>query len=261
MAHTWDPRQYLTFGDQRSRGLVDLLTQIHADDPGDVVDLGCGPGNSTALLAARWPNARIHGVDSSPEMIERARRELPSASFEVADLQKWLSSGERVDVLFTNATLQWVPGHLALLPDLVGAVRSGGWLAIGVPGNFDEPSHRLREALAAREPYAPFTADVASPAAFGPEVYLRALRELGCQVDAWETTYLHQLHGPDAVFEWVSGTSARPALQALPEHLRSAFADELRALLRQAYPAEDGIVVLPFRRVFVIAQVAASAEA
>lgn len=254
-AHTWDPREYLTFGDQRSRGLVDLLAQVHADHPADVVDLGCGPGNSTGVLASRWPNARISGVDSSPAMIERARVEVPSASFDVADLRDWARSGERVDVLFTHATLQWVPDHLALLPDLVRAVRSGGWLAIGVPGNFAEPSHRLREELAAREPYAPFTADVASPVASGPEVYLRALRELGCTVDAWETTYLHQFPGPDAVFEWVSGTSARPALQALPDDLRETFADDLRTLLRQAYPAEDGMLVLPFRRVFAVAQV------
>lgn len=255
MAHTWDPRQYLTFGEQRSRSLVDLLTQIPVDSPDDVVDLGCGPGNSTSVLAARWPGARMVGIDSSPEMIERARRELPSASFDVADLQDWLRRGQQVDVLFTHATLQWVPGHLSLLPDLVAAVRPGGWLAIGVPGNFTEPSHRLREELAAREPYAAFTSGVASPAAYDAEVYLRALRELRCEVDAWETTYLHQLRGSDAVFEWVSGTSARPALQALPDDLREVFADELRELLRQAYPVEDGVVVLPFRRVFVVAQV------
>ena len=255
MAHTWDPRQYLTFGDQRARGLVDLLAQVPAASPRDVVDLGCGPGNSTALLAARWPSARIRGIDSSPEMIERARIALPDAAFEVAELQDWLRSGEQADVVFTNATLQWAPGHLTLLPDLVRAVRSGGWLAIGVPGNFGEPSHRLREELAQREPYAAFTADVASPSAHEPEVYLRALRDLGCEVDAWETTYLHQLEGPDAVFEWVSGTSARPALQALPDALRHRFADELRAQLREAYPAEGGVVVLPFRRVFVVARV------
>lgn len=254
MAHTWDPRQYLTFGDQRSRGLVDLLAHVAANSPSDVVDLGCGPGNSTALLAARWPGARICGVDSSPEMIERAKAEVPSASFEVADLQAWLRVG-KADVVFTNATLQWVPGHLALMPELVRAVRTGGWLAIGVPGNFGEPSHRLRGELAQREPYAAFTATVASPSAHDPEVYLRALRDLGCEVDVWETTYLHQLDGPDAVFEWVSGTSARPALQALPEDLRERFADELRGLLREAYPAQDGVVVLPFRRVFVVARV------
>lgn len=254
MGHGWDPRLYLRFGGERARGQVDLLSQVHVDMPAEVVDLGCGPGNSTAVLAARWPEARLIGIDSSPEMIEEARAAVPSASFEVADVREWLARGEQADVVFTHATLQWVPGHLALMGDLVGAVRPGGWLAIGVPGNFAEPSHVLREQLAASAPFAEFTAGVASPSAHDPEVYLRALRPLGCAVDAWETTYLHQLKGPDGVFEWVSGTSARPALQALPDDLRERFTGELRSQLREAYPAEDGMVVLPFRRVFVVAQ-------
>ena len=255
MTHVWDPQLYLRFGGERARGQMDLLSRVGCEEPADVVDLGCGPGNSTAVLASRWPDAHLLGIDSSPEMIAQARTALPSATFEVADVGDWLGRGEQVDVLFTHATLQWVPGHLGLMSALVSAVRSGGWLAIGVPGNFAEPSHVLREELAGSEPYADFTAGVASPAAYDPEVYLRILRRLGCEVDAWETTYLHQLEGPDGVFEWIRGTSARPALQALPEDLRSRFAAELRSLLREAYPAEDGIVVLPFRRVFVVAQV------
>ncbi|MGN6721262.1 MAG: methyltransferase domain-containing protein [Marmoricola sp.] len=255
MAHAWDPQLYMRFGDERSRGLVDLLSRVGSDEPGEVVDLGCGPGNSTAVLAQRWPTANLRGIDSSPEMIEQARASLPTASFEVADLRTWLERGEQAEVVFTHATLQWVPGHLDLMSELVASVRQGGWLAIGVPGNFAEPSHRLREELAAEAPYCDFTEGVASPFAHDPEVYLRALRALGCRVDAWETTYLHQL-GPDGVFEWVSGTSAGPTLQALPEELRSDFETELRARLRGAYPVEDGMVVLPFRRVFVVAEVA-----
>lgn len=256
MAHIWDPQLYLQFGDERSRGQIDLLARVRSQAPGDVVDLGCGPGNSTAVLAQRWPEARLIGIDTSPEMIAQARFALPSASFEVADVRGWLKRRERVDVLFTHATLQWIPGHLDWMNELVEAVRPGGWLAIGVPGNFAEPSHVLRQELAAEEPYARYTAGVASPDAHDPEGYLRALRALGCDVDAWETTYLHQLRGSDGVFDWVRGTSARPALQALPDDLRDQFSDELRARLRKAYPVEDGMVVLPFRRVFVVAQVA-----
>lgn len=225
--YNWDPGQYLKFGDERSRGLLDLLNRVGSLAPGEVVDLGCGPGNSTAALKRRWPEADIRGIDNSPEMIQRARATLVDTPFEVADLRDWLSRGDQVDVLFTNATLQWVPGHLDLLNDLVAAVRPGGSLAIGVPGNFDEPSHRLRQTLAATPPYARFTQGIATPSAHEPGVYLRALRGLGCTVDAWETTYLYQLKGADAVFEWISGTSAGPVLQ-----------------------------VLPFRRVFVVAQVA-----
>ena len=257
MGQEWDPQLYLRFGDERARGQIDLLSRVGADDPQEVVDLGCGPGNSTTVLAQRWPHARLIGLDSSPAMIEQARVALPAASFEVADLREWLGRRAQADVVFTHATLQWVPGHLDLMRDLVAAVRPGGWLAIGVPGNFAEPSHLLREQLAATAPYAEFTAGVASPSAHDPEVYLRTLRALGCAVDAWEATYLHQLQGPDGVFEWVSGTSARPTLQALPDDLRARFVAELKDQLRQAYPVDDGMVVLPFRRVFVVAQAAA----
>lgn len=255
MAHRWDPMLYLRFGAERERGQIDLLARVGSRDPSDVVDLGCGPGNSTTVLADRWPSARLLGIDSSPEMIEQARLAAPHASFEVADLREWLRRGEQADVLFTHATLQWVPGHLELMGDVVAAVRPCGWLAIGVPGNFAEPSHRLREELAAEPPYAEFAGDVASPLAYDPGVYLRALLALGCTVDAWETTYLHQLPGSDGVFDWVSATSARPVIQALPADLRDQFSAELRARLREAYPVEDGVVLLPFRRVFVVAQV------
>ncbi|HEX3296941.1 MAG TPA: methyltransferase domain-containing protein, partial [Nocardioides sp.] len=211
------------------------------------------------LLRERWPDADISGLDSSREMIEQARSAEPSITFEVADLRGWAAAGDPVDVLISNATLQWVPDHLDLLPSLVGRVRPGGWLALQVPGNFEEPSHTIRRDLAAEAPYAEHTRDVAVPSSHDPVVYLEALAGLGCTVDAWETTYLHVLTGPDPVFAWVSGTGARPTLQALPDDLRPAFEDEFRRRLRAAYPERDGRVVLPFRRVFAVAQVPGSA--
>jgi len=222
-----------------------------------VVDLGCGPGNLTTLLRARWAEAEIRGLDSSPEMIAKAQGVDPSITFEVADLRTWARGGDPVDVLVSNATLQWVPGHLDLLSDLVGRVRPGGWLAFQVPGNFDEPSHTIRTALAAEEPYAAYTRDVAVPSSHDPAVYLDRLTDVGCTVDAWETTYLHVLDGPDPVFTWVSGTGARPTLQALPDELRPGFEEEFRRRLRAAYPETRGRVVLPFRRIFVVARVPA----
>jgi trans-aconitate 2-methyltransferase len=146
-----------------------------------------------------------------------------------------------------------VPGHLELLPALVEKVRPGGTFAFQVPGNFDEPSHTIRDELAAEPPYAEHTAGVATPSAHDAATYLRALTALGCEVDAWETTYLHVLHGEDPVFTWVSGTGARPTLQALPDELRPAFEDEFKRRLRAAYPDDGHGVVLPFRRVFVVA--------
>ena len=187
-------------------------------------------------------------------MVHAARAEHGDLRFEVADLRDWLRVAEPVDVLVSNATLQWVPGHLDLLPALVDRVAPGGWLAFQVPGNFDEPSHTLRRALAAEAPYAEHTAGVATPAAHDAATYLRALSDLGCAVDAWETTYLHVLHGQDPVFTWVSGTGARPTLQALPDDLRPGFEEELKRRLRQAYPDDGHGVVMPFRRVFVVAR-------
>ncbi len=253
--HTWDPERYLAYADERGRPFVELVARVGATAPRTVVDLGCGPGNLTALLKERWPDADVTGVDSSPEMVAAARS-VAGVDFSVGDLRTWRPD-EPVDVLVSNATLQWVPGHLDLLPDLVGHVAPGGWLAFQVPGNFEEPSHTIRRDLAAEPEYAGFTAGVATPDAFDAATYLERLAGLGCTVDAWETTYLHVLTGEDPVFTWVSGTGARPTLQALPDDLRPAFEDEFKRRLRAAYPAGPAGVVLPFRRVFVVAQVPA----
>ncbi len=257
--HRWDPERYLTYADERGRPFVELIARIDVADPRLVVDLGCGPGNLTRLLTERWPAAAVEGLDSSPEMIERAQAEPGGIDggidFRVADLRDWVTAGgEPVDVLVSNATLQWIPRHLDLLPGLVGRVAPGGWLAFQVPGNFDEPSHTIRTELAAQAAYADLTRDVAVPSSHDPAVYLEALAGLGCEVDAWETTYLHVLTGEDPVFTWVSGTGARPTLQALPPGLREDFEAEFKARLRAAYPPGPAGVVLPFRRVFVVAQ-------
>jgi trans-aconitate 2-methyltransferase len=254
-AHVWDPDRYLGYADERGRPFVDLVQHVGAERPGRVVDLGCGAGNLTALLHQRWPRAQVLGVDSSPEMVERAREHYGIA-VEVGDVREWAPT-EPVDVLVSNATFQWIPGHLELLPHLVGTVVPGGWFAFSVPGNFAEPSHTLRVELAAEAPYAEHTGGVADPDAHDAATYLEALRDLGCGVDAWETTYLHVLTGEDPVFSWISGTSLRPTVQALPSELRVQFEDELKRRLRTEYPTSDGSVTLPFRRVFAVARIPA----
>jgi trans-aconitate 2-methyltransferase len=252
---TWDPDRYLAFAEERGRPFLDLVGRVGAVRPLRVADLGCGPGNLTRLLAVRWPGAEVVGVDASAEMIRAARTaDWAGVRFEVADLRAW-APDEPVDVLVCNATLQWVPGHLALLPRLVAAVAAGGWLAFQVPGNFGEPSHTLLHALAAEPPYAPHLQALAEPAAHDAAVYLTALLDLGCAVDAWETTYLHLLQGEDPVFTWMSGTGARPVLRALPAALRDQFETEYRHRLRTEYPRGPYGTVLPFRRVFAVAQV------
>ncbi len=250
----WDPTSYLQFADERGRPFIDLTARIVADEPHRVADLGCGPGNLTALLAVRWPDAEIEGVDASPAMIARAQEHATDRlGFAVGDLREWRPAAS-LDVIVSNATLQWVPDHRDLLPRLLGFLNPGGWLAFQVPGNFDQPSHRILHDLAGQPPYAEWTGGLERPAAYGPEVYLADLAGLGCQVQAWETTYLHVLDGPDPVFRWISATGARPVLGALPDGVRQEFEATYKRQLIKAYPPQSFGTVLPYRRVFAVAR-------
>lgn len=251
---TWDPGQYLRYADERGRPFVDLVSRI-STEAATIVDLGCGPGQLTPVLRARWPEAQITGLDSSPAMIARALEDNtdPLTTYDVVDAAEWLPT-EPVDVLVSNAMLQWIPGHADLLLSWTGHIAPGGALAFQVPGNFDAPSHRLLRETAARPAYSRFTEHLTERAAArDPGDYLSLLARPGWSVDAWETTYLHVLPGEDPVFEWISGTGARPVLQALPEGVREAFVADYKAVLRQAYPRQEFGTVLPFRRIFVVA--------
>ncbi|MGH3497075.1 MAG: methyltransferase domain-containing protein [Nocardioidaceae bacterium] len=250
---TWDPTTYLRYADERSRPFADLVARVPGE-PAHVVDLGCGPGHLSAMLLARWPAARIQGIDSSPEMIERARSDNTDerVTYSVGDVRDWRTDTP-VDLLVSNATFQWVPGHLEVLPRLAQRVAPGGAFAWSVPGNFDQPSHVILRNLAADSRFAEHAGDVVHPHAHDPMTYLYAVGGPGWHVDAWETTYLHVLQGPDPVFRWVSGTGARPILQALTAELRDEFVKDYKAQLAQAYPARPFGTVLPFRRVFVVA--------
>jgi trans-aconitate 2-methyltransferase len=249
----WDPDRYLRFAGQRARPFADLLAQVPADPATvrEVADLGCGPGTLTVGLAQRWPGAHVVGVDSSAEMIAAAPADPPAGvEFVHADLRDW--APERpVDVLVSNATLQWVPGHLELLPRLAGHVAGGGWFAFQLPGNFAEPAHVLLRELAAGDRW-PALHDLERPSAHEPATYLDALLELGFETDVWETTYVQLLPGDDAVLEWMSGTGLRPYLAALDDAERDVFVAEYRDLLRAAYPPGRHGTVLPYRRIFAV---------
>ncbi|PFG68296.1 trans-aconitate 2-methyltransferase [Propionibacteriaceae bacterium ES.041] len=252
----WNPDLYLRYADQRGRPFIDLVARIGATDPATVVDLGCGPGNLTSTLTQRWPGSRVLGVDSSAAMIDRARTthgDSDRLRWQRADLRDW-QPGQPVDVIVSNATLQWIPEHQGLLPRLVGMLAPGGWLAYQVPINFDEPSHRLLREVAADPRFAGHVEGVARTAQYPTVDAVAVLTALGCTVDAWETTYLHLLPGPDPVFEWISGTGARPILDRLPEPLRAEFSQAYKEKLRIAYPAQDFGTVLRFPRAFVVAQ-------
>ncbi|MFD8236987.1 trans-aconitate 2-methyltransferase [Streptomyces sp. NPDC059696] len=267
---TWDPGQYLRHADHRARPFTDLLARVPdlpAGPPADrprIADLGCGPGNVTTLLATRWPTALITGYDNSPEMLDKAHvdHEGPTPGggrldFAHADVRTW-TPGEPHDLIISNATLQWVPGHLERFADWVDGLKPGGTLAFQVPGNFDAPSHRLMRDLAGSPRWRTRLAETLRHAdAVGtPETYLERLTSLGCAADVWETTYLHLLGGEDPVLDWVKGTGLRPVLTALadePEQ-RDAFVAEYRAALREAYPAGAHGTPFPFRRVFAVAR-------
>jgi trans-aconitate 2-methyltransferase len=252
----WDPEQYLRFADERGRPFQDLLSRVGATDARLVVDLGCGPGTLTRLLAERWPQARVEAVDSSYEMVQRAEAELADlgarAVVTLADVREWEPSGA-VDVLVSNATLQWVPGHLDLFERFVGWLAPGAWLAVQVPANFGEPSHTLLAEVAAGPRWKARLADVPRPRVEEPVGYLERLAELGLDVDAWETTYLQVLPGEDAVLRWMRATGLRPVLSALADDdQRTAFEAEYGELLRAAYPRQPFGTVLPYRRIFVV---------
>ena len=252
----WDPELYQRFGDERSRPFFDLVGRVRAEAPGTVVDLGCGPGTLTATLARRWPDAQVRGIDSSAEMIGAART-LPGPGqrlrFALGDVRDWKPDG-RVDVIISNAVLQWVPEHLDVVARWAGFLPAGGWLAFQVPGNFDQPSHRALRELAGSGRWRPLLAGVQfNRQAADPAQYVDLLARAGFEVDAWETTYLHVLHGDDAVLDWYRGTGLRPAIAALPPGRVDEFLADYRARMNQAYPAAPYGTVFPFRRVFVVA--------
>ena len=251
----WDPAVYRRFGAERSRPFFDLTGRIGAEQPRAVVDLGCGPGELTLTLADRWPEARVTGVDSSPEMIAKAVAHGGPARFEVGDVRAW-TPGPDVEVLITNATLQWVEGHRDLLARWAVELPAGAWLAAQVPGNFDAPSHRLLRAVAARFGVGHVTREAPVDDPIG---YASLLLAAGAQVDAWETTYLHLLPaGGDEhpVLRWMEGTALRPVKAALDDNAWQAFRADLGRELAVAYPAAHGHVAFPFRRVFVVARTA-----
>ncbi len=250
----WDTTQYLRFGGERGRPFFDLIARLGADKPGLVVDMGCGPGNLTVALAERWPSASVVGVDSSAEMIAAAGgHDSPGLSFMRDDVRYWKPQA-MPDVIVSNAVLQWVPGHRELLAEWAGWLTPDGWLGIQVPGNFEQPSHAIMRELAGSARWSLLLGDVdLTRHSADPADYAELLATAGCEVDAWETTYLHILPGENPVLEWIKGTGLRPVLAVLDDEQAAEFLAEYGERLRAAYPPRPFGTVLPFRRVFAVA--------
>jgi trans-aconitate 2-methyltransferase len=255
----WDPAVFRRYGDERWRPFFELVGRVDARRPRTVVDLGCGPGDLTATLARRWPSARVLGLDSSPEMIAEARAGGGPVEYEVGDVRDWHPGGD-VDVVVSNATLQWVPGQEALLTRWVGELPAGAWIAVQVPGNTQAPSHQaLREVAASRDWRERLAGGTGPRDVPDAAAYAELLGGAGCVVDAWETTYVHVLPavaaGRHPVLSWMEGTALRPVRAALTDEEWEDFRSELDGRLDAPYPVRDGVVYFPFRRVFVVARV------
>ncbi|MGH6932935.1 MAG: trans-aconitate 2-methyltransferase [Dongiaceae bacterium] len=252
---SWDPGQYLKFADHRLRPALDLMARIDVERPRAIHDLGCGPGNITRLLAERWPGAKVTGIDSSAEMLAKARSEVPDIEFQAGDIKDWRPPAP-ADIIFSNAALHWLADHEHLLPRLFRQLAPGGVLAIQMPRNHDAPSQVAISAAVANGPWPDELRNVRGilPVA-APSAYYRILSPVARHLDIWETEYMHVLAGENPVVEWTKGTALRPYLDALAEPERGEFLANYSARIAAAYPKDpDGCTLLPFRRIFVLAR-------
>jgi len=246
----WNPSLYLQFGAERTRPAVELLARVPLDEAATIADLGCGPGNSTALLKHRWPSAHITGVDNSPAMLEEARAALPDCHFVEADIRQY-TPGQPLSLIYANASLQWVPDHYDLLPHLVSLLKLNGVLAIQMPDNWLEPTHVAMREVALEQDYP----DRGREPLPGVHAYYDILSEAGCDVDIWRTTYYHKMSSHQAIIDWVSATGLRPWLQELNESEQKRFLKRYHELLEEQYPLqENGQILLAFPRLFIVAQ-------
>ena len=255
MTEDWSARQYLKFEDNRTRPSRDLLAQIPLEHPRKVVDLGCGPGNSTELLIERFPQARVVGIDSSPDMLRQARERLPGVGFFEADLVTWTPEPD-VDLLFGNAVFQWVPDHSTVLQRLLKSLPMGAALAVQMPDNTKEPALALMAKVAASGPWAGEIAlsDAARNDLLSPGAYYDLLKPCCSRLDIWHTVYNHVMAGPEGIVEWFKGSALRPFLNAVHGDMRDAFVAAYTAELTKAYPPRyDGKVLLKFPRLFIVA--------
>lgn len=251
----WSAEQYLKFEDERTRPARDLLAQVPLTNARKVVDIGCGPGNSTELLVERWPQAAMIGIDTSADMLRQARERLPEFKFIEANIAHWAPPAG-TDVLFANAIFQWVPDHLKHLKRLLGGLSPGGVLAVQMPDNLDEPSHVLMREVAHLDPWRTQLAGAAA-ARDGlpkPGVYYDELRPLCSRLEIWHTIYNHALADAAAIVEWVKGTGLRPFIDPLEFEERKAFVTAYTARIAASYPPQaDGKVLLRFPRLFIVA--------
>ena len=250
----WNPSQYLRFGNERLQPVIDLIGRIPLESPRVIYDLGCGTGSGTVILKERWPDAQVTGVDSSETMLEMTRTLDADVSWQHSDLNAWEPSVP-ADLIFSNAVFHWLDDHHALFPRLMTKLAPGGILAVQMPLNWHEPTHRLIAGMVRGGPWRsrlePHLREF--PVLKGQEYYDLLIGQAS-SIDMWETTYYHILEGQDPVVEWTKGSILRPLLDLLEEPEAETFLEMYRGHIAQAYPQQsDGKTVLPFRRLFFMA--------
>jgi trans-aconitate 2-methyltransferase len=251
----WDAEQYLKFGGERTQPVRDLIGRVYLENPRRIIDLGCGPGNSTGELRLRWPGSRVIGLDNSREMIEQARRTYPEGEWQLGDAARWTAE-DPFDLVFSNAMLHWVRDHQQVCTRLLAQVAPGGAFAVQVPAHYDSPLHREIMEVS-RDPLWSHRMDRARNALTNhpPEFYYDLLAPQASRFDVWETTYYHVLAGPESVLEWFRGSGLRPFLEALddPGEIQR-FEQSLIERYKKTYPRRgDGRILFPFRRLFLVA--------
>jgi len=252
----WNPDQYLKFKNERTQPSIDLISKIKLGDPRYIIDIGCGPGNSTQALYRRWPTAEIVGLDNSVEMIRKAREDYPKQKWVLADASVF-ESEQKYDLIFSNATLQWIPNHEKLLPHLLKSLNDKGALAVQVPANMDSPINRALWSVVSRERWHAFTGGREKQVVNlrNPDYYYDLLSPIVSELDLWETIYYHILSSHEELIEWYKGTGMRPILERLPDDpSRAEFENEVLEECRSDYKLQtNGKILFPFRRVFFVA--------
>ncbi len=251
----WDPQQYLQFKQERTQPSIDLVARIHVDDPKNIIDIGCGPGNSTQILRSKWPDARIVGLDNSDKMIERARSDYPDQQWMVGDASK-LEIAQTFDIVFSNAAIHWIQNHDVLIPRLFQLVKKDGILAVQVPANHESPLYKIIERTSQRDTWKALTSGYQQVITYhSAEYYYNRLVSLTQKITLWETTYYHILKSHQELIEWYKGTAMKPILDRLQTaDKKLEFEQEILNESKKYYsPQQDGRIIYPFKRLFFTA--------
>jgi len=252
----WNSKQYLKFKTERTQPAIDLVNRINVDNPGKILDVGCGPGNSTQVLYSKYPNSYILGIDISEEMLNAARKEYPNLDFKICDAGKDLSQLDGdYDIVFSNACIQWIPDHERLLTDMLNLLKKNGVLAVQIPMNFNEPIHKIIEEVTSSEKWKKYFAEQRIFYTLSQSEYYDILSEISGEFCIWETVYYHVMKSHNEILEWYRGTGLRPYLSVLPDNMKKEYEDEIMENLVQRYPRQrNGDIIFRFPRFFFIAR-------